>query len=829
MTTKRKIVSGVLYAAIALIVAALIVGTAIATSYASIISIYLNQQTSKIVTLDEDGQDTAYFKSAFDSKKDLLAVQTEFAQTLQAEGSVLLKNTDNVLPLKANAKVTLLGQRSVDFLSSGGGSGAIDTKGMPTLKEAFTQAGYTVNAAVWDFYNTGAAKSYRGSASKVGEAPVSLFGDTEKDSFASFNDAAIVVIGRAGTESSDLSRTSNGDGDAGKHILEFSVNEIELITLAVAQFGAGKVVVLLNTMNVMELGPIDDLGVKACIWVGAGGQKGIIAVPKILNGTMYPSGRLVDTYAYDALDTPAMQNFGTVRFTNDNSSSVMFYAEGIYVGYKYYETRYEDKVLGAGSAGDFNYADEVQYPFGYGLSYTKFDYSGYSLSARSTDFEISVTVKNSGSAKGKEVVAIYMQSPYTAYDKTNGIEKAAVQLVGFAKTKELAAGASETVKITVPKESMRAYDANGYKTYIVDEGTYYFAAGGNAHDALNNILAAKGKNTAEGTDYDGNAALVKTFNQSALDHTTYAETEDGAAITNQLENADLKYYGATVTYLTRNDWTGTYPTAVSVERTDQMATDSDITTYFKDDPDAVMPLTSTDSEEYGKLTLASLIDAEFEENQYWDALLDRMTAEELYTLVRMGGYSTAAIESIAKPSTIDKDGPAGISSTLVGGVGCFGYPIATVIACTYNLDLVETMGEYVGEDGIYSATHGWYSPAMNIHRSPFSGRNFEYYSEDGFVSGKVGAATVKGVQRKGEYAYIKHFAFNEQETGRSGLYTFGGEQALREIYLTPFELSVREGGALAMMASMNRAGCYWTGAHKGLMTEILRNEWGFKG
>ena len=841
LTKKRKIVSISILAFIAVIIVALIVGNVIANDYKSIISLYMNQETSKVINVDAETQDTNYFKSDYASKKALTEHETVVAQEIQAEGSVLLKN-DGVLPIKKSAKVTLLGQRSVDYLSSGGGSGAIDTKGMPTLKESFEAAGYTVNSVVWDMYNTGAGRTYRGSPSSVNEAPVSIFSATEENTYSSFSDAAIVVIGRTGTESSDLSRTANGSGSGAsadkredgtnKHMLEFSNNELALLEYAKTKFGADKVVVLLNTMNAMEIGPIDTLGLKSCVWVGAGGQKGLLAVPKILNGDMYPSGRLVDTYAYNTLTSPAMVNFGTTAFSGGGGNFVV-YQEGIYVGYKYYETRYEDVVLGTANVGTFDYSKEVQFPFGFGLSYTTFEYSNYNLTSSGDSFDASVTIKNTGEAKGKEVVQIYMQSPYTSYDKQNGIEKASVELVAFAKTKELAKNESETVKIQFSKETMRAYDANNKKTYIVDDGTYYFATGRNAHDALNNILAAKGKTTANGMDYNGTAALAKTYVQGAFDDTAYSVSTYGLVkdykITNQLLTADLKTYDQTVTFMTRNNWTGTYPVKPTLTRTTKMAEEADSRNLFKNDPDAVMPKTETDSAEYGKLTLASLMEAKYDENKYWDALLDRMTATEMATLSRMAGYGTPIVESIAKPIAIDKDGPAGISSTLVGGVGCFGFPIATMIASTYNVTLAEQMGKFVGEDGLYSNTHGWYSPAMNTHRSAFAGRNFEYYSEDGYIAGKIAASTIKGCQSKGVYAFIKHFAFNEQESGRSGLFTFGEEQALREIHLRPFEISVREGDALALMTSMNRVGTHYTSVYKPLMTNILRNEWGFKG
>ena len=849
MTKKRIIVSCVLYAVTAILVIGLIVGTCVANSYKSIISIYFNQDITKVVSYDENGNEVNvnYYESEFANVTELTAAQDVFASDLQAEGAVLLRNENKTLPLKSNErKVTLLGTSSVDYLYGGAGAGAIDATYSPSMKKVFEDAGYTVNGKVWDFYASGEGKKYRRNHDytgfKVGEAPVEKFSQAELASFDEYKDAAIIVIGRLGAEGGDMSMTTVEN--AAKHSLELSDNELGLIKLANEKFA--KTIVLLNTQNPVELGPIEELNVDACLWIGSGGQTGLRALPKILSGDLYPSGRLIDTYAYDNLSAPAMRNFGDYKLDGSNSQSknspdtYVWYGEGIYVGYKYYETRYADVVLGAENTGDFDYATAVQYPFGYGMSYTDFEYSGYAMKETGDNFEISLKVKNTGEYAGKEVVQIYMQSPYTAYDKTNGVEKSAVELVGFAKTKELAKNETADVTVTVPKEVMRAYDANSAKTYIVDEDTYYFAAGNNAHDALNNILAAQNKTTADGMDQNGDASLVKTYEQAELDTTTYATAATENKITNRFDDADIRYYDEykDTVYLSRSDWEGTFPapltnTTVSTGRgeapgltaTAQMIADMQIGHRYADDDKAALPVTSSTKTAY---KLIQLKDKAYGDPM-WSDLMDQLTAEEMMTLVRLGGYSTAPIKSIAKDKTNDKDGPAGISNTLIGGAGCYGYPIESLVAATWNVEIAERLGEFVGEDGLYSNTHGWYAPSMNIHRTPFSGRNFEYFSEDGFISGKFGAAIVKGAQSKGLYCYIKHFAFNDQETNRGGIATFLNEQSAREIYLRPFEMSIREGKASAIMVAMNRVGTAWVGAHKGLLTDVTRGEWGFEG
>ncbi len=835
----RRILSVSLGALCLALATGLAIGTAYAVNYSSIISLYLGQDTYKVVNVDENEKIENIYQSEFTSSRKLVREQNKYAETIQSEGSVLLINKNHALPSSNAKNITLFGTTSVDFLYGGAGAGSISTLGTPTLKEAFENYDFKVNSKVWDLYSSGAGSSYRRSASspyKVGEAPVSIFTDEIKDSFSSYNDMAIVVIGRTGLEGSDLSLSTVED--ASKHALQLSDNEIETIKLAKSS-SFKKVVVLLNTLNAMELNELESLGVDACLWVGAGGQKGINAIPKMIKGDLSPSGRLVDTYATDALSSPTMQNFGDYTFSNSSLSSgknkYVNYAEGIYVGYKYYETRYEDAVLKRGNAGSFDYDKEVQFPFGYGLTYTDFEYSSFSMKENEDDFSFSLTVKNTGGLASKEVVELYMQSPYTDYDKANGVEKSAVKLVGFAKTNVIEPNKSEKVTISVDKREMASYDYRKAKTYIVDEGDYYFAVGKNAHDALNNILDQKGKGVSDGMDYEGDASLSAHYEQKEFDDKRYATSKSGAEINNKLSFADLSSYDSSVKYLTRSDWTGSFPTAYesspnsrSKEASEKLVSDLEVPTVDENESDYTMPTTSTIDEGIGELSLVSMNGLPYS-SSYWDTLLNQMSKEDMYLLTRVGGYQTQAIKSIGKPGTIDKDGPAGISSTLVGGKGAFGYPVESVIASSWNKDLAKRVGELVGEDGIYTKTSGWYAPSMNIHRSPFSGRNFEYFSEDGFLSGAFGSEIVKAAESKGLYTYIKHFAFNDQETNRGGVATFLNEQAAREIYLKPFQMSVEEGRSHGLMAAMNRVGAKWVGHSYELMSEILRGEWNFEG
>ena len=815
------------------IIVSLIIANAYTNKYSSLVSVYFGAETQKIIT--EEGEDSNYFTSDYDSETKMKAHLEEVGAQIEEEGAVLLEN-NGALPLDKNLSITLLGQDSVDLVYGGGGAGSVDTEKAVDLYTALEEAGYKVNPVTKEFYESGNGSSHRKTVIDaygqgefaVNEVPASKYSDEVKASFAEYNDAAIVLIGRSGGESADL---TTGTLPSGYRYLELDADEIDLIKTATANFD--KVIVLLNTQNPLELGVLKDLNVDAVAWIGALGETGSYGLTALLDGDASFSGRLVDTYAYDSMSAPAMSNFGSYTINGSEEAfgtNYMVYAEGIYVGYKYYETRYEDVVLGNENVANYDYTSMVQYPFGYGLSYTDFEYENYRLEETDSTFEISVDVKNVGAVPSKEVVQIYMQSPYTDYDIENHIEKASVELVGYEKTDVIAAGQSEAVTVSVPKESMKAYDQYGFGTYIVDAGDYYFATGKNSHDALNNILAAKGYNQENGMDYSGNDTLAIGVNVEQLDATTYAVSQATEnEITNQFDDVDIKTYEDGFYYLSRADWNGTWPKTFDDGNWNAPAEliEGEAIRVIEDTV-TEEPITGVINDEYGKLNVAMLRDVDYDD-PIWDSLIQQMNVEELDTLVRVGGYGTNAVDSIQLPATVDKDGTAGISSTLVGGENGTAYPPEIVLASTWNKELAEEFGRCIGEDSIALKVAGWYAPAMNIHRTPYSGRNFEYYSEDGYLSGVMGAATVKGAQSKGAIVTIKHFALNDQETNRMGVNIFAGEQAIREIYLKAFEAAVTEADAHGVMASMNRIGNTWTGGHTGLMTNVLRNEWGYKG
>ena len=680
-------------------------------------------------------------------------------------------------------------------------------------------AGFTVNPVLWDFYTTGAGAAYKKEVPSVtgqgrlaaNEAPQSAYTQTEFDSMAEYRDAAVIVIGRSGSESMDLP----------VDYLSFTEEERNLIEMAQGRFD--KIVLVLNVTNPINMTEIARYDIDAVLWVGALGQEGAYAVGEALNGTVNPSGHLVDTWAVDPAGSPAAANLGDYTITNSNVTSgnkYIVYAEGIYVGYRYYETRYEDAVLDQGNAGDYDYDAQVVYPFGYGLSYTDFTWSDYKMTETADGFVLNVTVKNTGGTAGKEVVQAYLQNPYTAYDKANGIEKPAVELVGFAKTDILQPGESQTVTIDVDKSTLKVFDAYGEGTYIVEAGDYYLTAAANAHAAANNILAAKG------AAVDGSADFAALYTQAATDTKTYATAETGAAVTTLMSDADIKTYDPDFTYLSRSDWTGTWPATYqngSWDAPETVLTALEITR--PEDENAEMPA----FDQTGDLKLCDLIGADYDDTR-WETLLSQMSKKETYDLIRHAGYGTMAVQSAGVPGTVQKDGPAGISSTLAGGnLHCMAYEPAVVLASTYNVDLASRRGKLVGEDSLSSGVQVWYAPAMNIHRAAISGRNFEYYAEDPFLSGVFGAAETAAFQSKGGIVTIKHFAFNDQETNRIGGAMFVNEQSARQLYLKPFEMSIVNGGAVGIMSGMNRIGCRWIGGHAGIMTNILRGEWGYKG
>ena len=834
-----------------------IIGTNIALGASQAINIFLKTETYKVVENGDGTEDTEYFKSNYATREELEEAGRLIAEEVAGEGAVLLLN-NGALPLASGAKVSTVSHSSVDIITCGTGAADIDTSTAPTLKEALEEVGLVVNPTLWDFYKgldekldangrpiyartPGKLANQTSGGSRdsytVNEVPVDVYTADVTASFASYGDAAIVTISRIAGEGADLALDGFVDGT---NILELTENEKAMMDMVNENFET--VIVLINSTNTIDCSFLYDYNVDAALWIGYTGEWGLNAVADILVGNVNPSGHLVDTYCFDNTTAPAVVGIYGGSYTNfdpadtskwydvygaqlDGNHTYILYQEGIYVGYRYYETRYEDVVMGTGNAGGFNYDETVAFPFGYGLSYTTFQWSNYkaSYNAGSDLFTVQVTVTNTGDVAGKEVVQVYFQSPYTDYDKENGIEKAAVELCGFGKTSLLEPGASESVTITVKGEELAAYDENNAKTYILDAGDYYLTAASNAHAAVNNVLAAKGY------DVDGDAAFTYKHTVDKLDTEKYAvSSATGYAITNRFDSADLEQYGFEVSYLSRSDWQGTWPQAMTLEATDEMFADG----LYMYQTYAGIEGSTTEMPTMGAqngLNLAMYIGTDYDDPA-WEDLLDQLTFEEMAVMIGQGYHNTAAAASVGKPATIDDNGPQGFTQNLTGVAEAItAYTDENIMAATYNTELMERMGEMLGEDCMELGASGLYGPAMNIHRNAYAGRNFEYYSEDPFLSGAIAAAETRGIQSKGVYVYLKHFALNDNETGCRCISTWANEQSIREIYLKPFEMAVVEGDAHAVMNAFARFGVIWSGAHKGLMTEVLRNEWGFDG
>lgn len=808
------------------------------------------------------------------------AAEDDLADRIAAEGIVLLENQNNTLPMAQNTTFSFV---SVNSTTVSIGAGMLG--GGTDLKTVFQNAGVSINETLWNFYAEGAGKGYglaSGSISygddedfRINECPLSVM--QSADGVLASLDGTIPVyfLKRVAGEGRDMPRSMYNHADSAEDrartYLEPDSTELEILNYLNEHFDT--VILVVNSNAALELDWLVDYpSIKAVI----GAPDGLQALPGILTGTINPSGRTVDTFAADALASPAAQNFGDYMYFDESGNPTKYnyvsYAEGIYVGYKYYETRYEDVVMGTGNAGNFDYASEVVYPFGHGLSYTTFEWSNFQTSWSGDICTVSVDVTNTGDMAGKDVVEIYVQSPYTDYDKQYGVEKASVMLVGYAKTGELAPGTSETVTVTFDKEQLKAYDATNAKTYILDAGDYYITAAVNAHAATNNVLVAKGYTTADGMTENGDTAFVETYIVSALDSTTYSvDSYSGAPITNLFDDAKGDF-----SYLTRNDWVGTFPVhdgepsnivstwggeingsdgvAYTWKKTASAALIAQLDSFDSGSP--IDPASFTDTPVYSAkngVTLIEMRGLDFDDPK-WDNLLDQLTKDDYYNTIGLSGYGIEFIESINKPFTIDADTAAGL---IYGGTGKM-FPNSMSLAQTWNQDLAREFGTMLGNEALLGGCNGWYAPSMNIHRTPFSGRNGEYYSEDAFLSGAVGSNAVYGAASKGLYAYIKHFAFNDQENhrgdrdGQYSIATWLNEQSAREIYLKPFEMCMKVGdvelnyvesdgnggyrnatrtirAAMGVMTAFNRIGATWTGGSYSLITGILRNEWAFNG
>ena len=839
--------------------------------YETMINAALNAQTQKIIPGENS---KIFYWTDYESEEDLVNNDMAVCRQVEAEGAALLLNKNNALPLAADVKMSLFSQSASDPVLTGTGSAFMATGDTVSLYAALQDsfAPGCVNQELWKFYKTSGYKRVNAALSggspdqyRINEVPWEKYPEALKATFPQYGDAAIVVMSRSSGEGADLPNSLEAlrdymtDGD----YLRLCAEERALLDnlMQLKQDGVfKKVIVILNSSSTLQLDFIDDYDIDALLWVGNLGLNGIPAVADILAGKVNPSGRIVDTFQKDNHAAPAMQNYNAYPYTNaaelglaaaQNNTAAgidkcnqnyVVYQEGIYVGYRYFETRYEDYVLGRGNAGDYDYDKLVAFPFGSGLSYTTFDYSDFKITDQGSTILAEVDVTNTGGVDGKHTVQIYFQSPYTQYDIDNGVEKAAVELCGFDK-KEIAAGKTEHFAIEIRKDDLTSYDSTLAKTYIMDAGDYYFTVASDAHNAVNNILMAKGADTSRmsGT---GDAALTAAWTLDKLDTTTYAVSAyTGNAITNLFEDADLNKYagaeGQTVTYLSRNDWQGTFPTTQSLRVTDAMWADglthnAEERTAIVEKMKALYWQGATLPENGGTLKAIDFVEMPYEDTA-WDKLVSQISYGDMLDTIYNGAFNTHALPAINLPATMEADGPTGYTKSLMGGASGMAFTSEDVIASSYSRDLAYLVGNCMAEDMLHSnqnsdstSVAGIYAPGLNIHRSQYLGRHNEYYSEDGWLSGEIAAAQVQGIRSKGVLAFAKHFALNDQEQGRYGISVWANEQSIREVYLEAFEGAIR-GGAMNVMTSFNRIGVVWSGAHYGLMTGILRDEWGMKG
>lgn len=749
---------------------------------------------------------------------------------IASEGIVLLENKNNTLPLEQGIAVNVFGYGSRDTVYGGTGSGSGDSSNNVTIAQGLENAGFQVNPELVSFYDehyverTGVG--YTGSNFDINETPLSEYPDTLIENAKAYSDVAIFVVSRFGGEGADLpmdmspSETEIGSsgaadsigvkgGDPGKHYLELQNSEIEILNMVKENFD--RVIVLVNSTNAMELGWLEDEGVDAALWVGCLGSTGADAIGQILSGEVNPSGRTSDTFAYAVESAPSYYSIGGYDYTNvqyANTSPIasssepddyhyVDYVEGIYVGYRYYET--------AAADGFIDYAATVQYPFGYGLSYTTFsqEIAGFRNDGQTVSMDVTVT--NTGSVAGKDVVQAYYTPPYTP----GGIEKSAVVLADFAKTGLIQPGESESVTLSWAVEDMASYDYTGVKAsggaWVLEAGDYVVSLRSNSHDVLDSETVT----VAQDVIYnDANAG---------------PRASDNIAAVNQFDDVS---FGECKNYVSRADWAGTMPTQrmpASREATEAVVTALNDTTV-PEDPDAEDIVVA----DHG-LSLEDMRGLDYDDPQ-WDLLLEQVTVDEMANLVSNGGWTTQSVPSVGKLNYVEVDGPNGINNIMAGTTGNQ-YCAQSLLACTWNTDLAYSMGETFAQEAIAMDIAALYAPAMNIHRSPFSGRNYEYYSEDGYHSGKMAAAEVQGIQSQGVTTYCKHFAVNDQESRRDagGLLTWVNEQAMREIYLKGFEMAVKDGGTRGIMSSFNRLGVTNAAESPQLLTTVLRDEWGFRG
>lgn len=839
----------VLTGVFATLLVATTIGNSVAMYFEPAVNSLLGAATSKIEK-DENAEnvDTEYFKSSFAYTKEgetkLVEKSKEVYHNLVEEGSVLLKNEKEALPFASSDKKIAVYGNAANLQ-------------MTSLKDCLTKAGYEVNDTTWDYY-----KGLKATARTTVGIPTNF-----DDSLKVEADVALVTLQRRAGEGTDCAHpgysinkaTDAANGD----YLDITPGEEAMFEGVKALKDAGKIkkiVVIINTSNMVHGDFINDarFGIDACLWTGQANQEyGVQALVDLMKGDANFSGRLVDTIWQDNMKNPVMVNYGNVtgdlsgvsealvnevktenyKYNNNPQGNFWYdsvvYQEGIYLGYKYYETRYEDKVMSTGNAGDFNYEDVVAYPFGYGLSYSAFSYSNYKVVKNGENFEITVDVKNEGKVAGKNSVLVYLQKPYTDYAKKNGMEQAAVNLVGYTKTSNLAPGATESVKVEVPAWQLRTYDSNNAQTYVLDSGVYYFTAAGSSHEAVNNILTKKGFNVG------GDDSAVYAYSVDRLDKDIYAKSyANDAEVTNLFDSVDLNKdaYASKnnkITYVSRSDWMGTLPTeAYIVKYNEEMVNQARPITYKRDpNADVEMPKFNISN----GLSLVSFKDTEYTD-PLWTKLLQQMSYEETAKLVTNCWYGSDAVASVGKLRNSDMDSSMGRGNPFKANPELSGITFTSgdLRAATFNKDLQYAVGIQQGEQNLHASSAdvkaiGLYGFSPNIHRSPYSGRNGEYFSEDAFTTGMACGLAVKGMTEKGSVCFCKHYFLNDQEDERHGIATWANEQTLRETYLPAFEYTVTFGGGMGFMNSFNRIGMMWPGEHPGAQKGFLYGECGFMG
>ena len=746
----------------------------------------------------------------------------EVAEEIMEDGIVLLKN-ESLLPLNETKKLNIFGWESINPAYGGAGSGGInDLYDIVSLNQGLENAGFSINQELVDFYNNYGADNPEMSIQKqswtLPEPPVDTYSDELIKSAKEYSDVAVVVLSRkAGEGHNDIpmdvkkaaydnNSDEYDDFPEGEHYLQLSQTERDMVDMVCSNFD--NVIVIYNGANQFELGFADEYPqIKSVVWCPGTGNVGFNALGKVFSGEVNPSGKTPDTFIYDMTTAPWWNNAEKIEYTNladmavegMNAGTAQVYApaftnyvEGIYVGYKYYET--------AAQEGAIDYDKTVQYPFGYGLSYTEFEQKMGELEEKDGQISVDVEVTNTGDVAGKDVVEVYYKPPYT----NGGIEKSSANLIEFAKTDLLQPGESQTVTVTFSIEDMASYDENNAKAYILEKGDYVISINSDSHTVLDQKTYTADKDV-----------VYKGENKRASDDT---------AATNVFEDAK-----GDVTYLSRADHFANYEEATAAPASAELGepyvseyhlnSNFDKTTYLNDED--VMPTTGADN----GLTLADMRDADYDDPR-WEKLLDQLTVDEMANMIAMAGYQTAAMDSVGKVATLDFDGPAAINNNFTG-VGSIGFPIEVVVASTWNKELAQAWGECMGKISQEMGAEGWYAPGMNTHRTAFGARNYEYFSEDGVLAGNMGAKAVEGARKYGVYSYIKHFALYEGNAKMVSVWS--NEQAIREIYLKPFEISVKQGGANAVMVSWSFLGDKWTGESSNLMNTVLRDEWGFRG